>query len=180
MKYWKVRLLNCVPKEEPNETILLSEFFKMMQLTYPKKIQFRETHIFTKKQFLDALTDGWCNLLHVSAHGKRNNGVSEIHIGNKKDTVTATDIHNLDVDLAIRSVFVSACSTSYKDIATAFDSIGVEHYAAPRTDVEWIDASLFSLMFYKRYIYDNISYGRAFEYTQKRTQTTKDFPYYWV
>lgn len=180
MKYWKIRLLNCTNKEEPNETILLSEFFKMMQLKYPAKIQFRETQIYTKKQFLDSLTDGWSNLIHISAHGDRSAKNTEIHVGDENEPITATDINELDIKLSLRCVFVSACLTLYKDMADAFCSLETQNYIAPKTDVDWIDAVLFSMTFYKRYIWDNVKFDNAFEYAKKHTRLGKDFPYYWV
>jgi len=186
MKYWKIRLLNCTTKEEPNETILLSEFFKMMQLDYPSKIQFRETQVYTKKQFLDSLTDGWSNLIHITAHGEskpvdnRRGKRTEIYIKDEPHTVKSSDIKNLNTKLNVRCVFVSACRNSYKDMADAFCELGAKHYIAPKSDVSWIEAAIFSMMFYKRYIWDVKSFKSAFNYVQEKTKLKKDFPEYWM
>jgi hypothetical protein len=51
--------------------------------------------------------------------------------------------------------------------------------SATQTKVDWIDASMFSVLFYKRYIVDGISLHNAFEYARKRTQTCVDYPIYW-
>jgi len=50
---------------------------------------------------------------------------------------------------------------------------------APQTEIDWIDAATFSMLFYKRYIVDGIKMQNAFEYARERTQTQKDYPNYW-
>jgi hypothetical protein len=61
-------------------------------------------------------------------------------------------------------------------MADAFNS---KYLIAPRTEVDWIDAAVFSVLFYKRYIVDGVSLHSAFEYARKRTQTFVDYPVYW-
>lgn len=58
-------------------------------------------------------------------------------------------------------------------------SSGGRYFLAPKTEVEWINAALFSMMLYKRYIVDGIEMQSAFEYARKRTQTSNDYPDYW-
>jgi len=98
-------------------------------------------------------------VIHISAHGNskkhpsgRRGKQTSIEIG--EDDVTSDDIstlENLNADL----VFVSACLTSYQDMANAFLGLDVNHYLAPKTNVDWIQAALFSKMFYKRYLGQN-------------------------
>ncbi|MEM2129200.1 MAG: hypothetical protein QXZ70_01235 [Candidatus Bathyarchaeia archaeon] len=61
-------------------------------------------------------------------------------------------------------------------IAEAFKS---EYFLAPITEVEWINAALFSLVFYKRYVVDGVGMQSAFEYARTKTQTCSDYPKYW-
>lgn len=74
-------------------------------------------------------------------------------------------------------VFANACLANKKAMAEAFK--GAQYFLAPNTEVQWIDAALFSLMFYKRYVVDGTEMRSAFEYARKRTQTSKDYPDYW-
>ena len=69
MKKYKILLLNCTSKEEPNETEFLSEFFKMIQLRYPKSVQYKKKEIKSKEKFVDALSENWANIIHIAAHG---------------------------------------------------------------------------------------------------------------
>jgi len=42
-----------------------------------------------------------------------------------------------------------------------------------------MNATVFALLFYKRYIVDNVSFQRSFEYAGRRAGTGSDFPFYW-
>jgi hypothetical protein len=61
-------------------------------------------------------------------------------------------------------------------MAEAFNS---QFYLAPRKDVDWIDAAMFSIMLYKRYIVDGVSMRRSFDYAKTRTQTASIYPDFW-
>ena len=63
VKLFRVLLMNCTERDEPSEVSFLSEFFKMMNLRYPKSIRFSPIDVNDKKQFLDLLKDRWTNIL---------------------------------------------------------------------------------------------------------------------
>jgi len=54
MRYHKVLLLNCTDPTEPSEAAFLGEFFKMIQLRYPKSVQYKEKEINSKKELRKA------------------------------------------------------------------------------------------------------------------------------
>ena len=64
-------------------------------------------------------------------------------------------------------------------MANAFLDRGAEKFIAPKTKVEWVHAALFSAMFYRRYVYDRISFESSFYFAQEHTKLRKDFPEYW-
>ncbi|MHA1706434.1 MAG: CHAT domain-containing protein [Promethearchaeota archaeon] len=172
--------MNCTERDEPNEASLLSEYFKMMNLRYRKSIKFSSIDVNDKKQFLDLLGDEWANVIHISAHGysrKFKSGRRTL-IYVKDESVTSKEIAELP-NITRKLVSVSACLTSYKDMANAFINIGAKHYIAPKSEIDWVDAVVFFIIFYKRYLYDQISFHRSFNYARKHSSLSKDFPEYW-
>jgi len=183
VKLYRVLLMNCTERDEPSEVAFLSEFFKMMNLRYPKSIRFSPIDVSDKKQFLDLLRDKWANVIHIAAHGysrkfKSGRRGKRTSIYVKDEPVTSKEIAELQ-KITRKLVSVSACLTSYRDMADAFINIGAKHYIAPKSKIEWIDAALFFTIFYKRYLYDRISFHRSFNYARKHARLSKDFPEYW-
>jgi len=155
----------------------------MIQLRYPKSVQYKQKEIKSKKVLKKALSKKWANVIHISAHGDsekypsgRRGKQTSIEIG--EDDVTSdyiSTLKSLNADL----VFVSACFNSYQDMAKAFLGLNVNHYLAPKTNVDWIQAALFSTMFYKRYLWDKTSFKAAYNYACVHTKSGKDFPEFW-
>jgi len=146
----------------------------MCRLYKPAKGSSLYYKINSKKAFLSKLNAGKrYDIIHISAHGPPKN---EVGIGNgstwlaKPEEIEVTN-HRATL------VFANACMANKKRMAEAFG--GARYFLAPTTEVEWINAALFSLVFYKRYVVDGNEMQSAFEYARKRTQTSKDYPDYW-
>ena len=183
MVKFRILLMDCTRRTEPSEATFLSEFFKMMNRRYPKSIEFSPIEINDKMQFLEQLRSKWANIIHISAHGYSSKSKSgrrgkrtSIYI--KDERVTSEEISKLP-KVPRKLISVSACLTSYQDMANAFLKIGAKHYIAPKTNLEWIDAALFYIMFYKRYLYDRKSLDASFKYARKNTKLGKHFQEYW-
>jgi hypothetical protein len=128
----------------------------------------------SKGDFLSKLNTGKrYDIIHVSAHGPPKNHVG---IGNGSTWLASPEEIEATNHKA-RLLFANACLANRMIMAKAFK--GARHFLAPVTDVEWIDAAVFSSLFYKRYIVDGSEMESAFKYAKKRTQTSKDYPYYW-
>lgn len=169
-----ILILDCTPKDEPSEGRLLKEFFQMCRLYKPAKGSSLYYKVNSKKAFLRKLDTGTrYDVIHISAHGPPDNGVG---IGNGRTWLaTPEDIRETNHRAVL--VFANACLANRRALAEAFT--GARYFLAPRTEVKWIDAALFSLMFYKRYIVDGVEMHSAFKYARKRTQTADDYPDIW-
>jgi len=183
MSRFEILLLNCTRNEEPSEVNFLSEFFEMMRIRYPKSIVFSSVEIRSKNDFLNQLSLSSPNIVHIAAHGysKKSKGRrgkrTSIWIKDDEE-VTSQEISELP-KRARKLVSVSACLTSYKDLANSFLNKGTEHYLAPKTEVGWVEAAIFFVTFYKRYLYDRKSFEDSFYYARHNTKLSKDFPEYW-
>ena len=141
----------------------------------PSKATSLYYRINSKKEFLSKLNTGKrYNVIHISAHGPSD--CQEIGIGNGS-TWRASPEEIECTNHKATLVLVNACLANRRAMADAFK--GAKYFLAPKTDVEWVDAAMFSLTFYKRYIVDGISMRNAFKYAGTRTQTSDDYPNYW-
>ena len=183
MGQFKILLLNCTGGSEPSEMNFLAEFFWMMKKRYPKSIEFSSVDIKSKRDFINQLKLTWPNIVHISAHGwsdkfksGRRGKNTSIYIGN--ECVTSADIAKLP-KITRKLVSVSACLASYRDMADAFLKIGAKYYLAPKTEIGWVEAALFFVMFYKRYLYDRKSLAASFKYARENTKLGSHFREYW-
>ena len=173
MRARSILVLDCTPKAEPKEGLLLKHFFQICALHKPAKSTAIFYSVRSKSELLKKLSAHTSyDIVHISAHGSENgigNGFWEATIDDlmqiKKRKYKATLIH------------VSACRTCNKKMAEAFSS---KFYLAPITDVDWVDAAAFSLLFYKRYLVDGVSMRSAFKFARRHSKTCKDYPDYWV
>jgi hypothetical protein len=125
----------------------------------------------SKKEFLRKLDTGKrCDIIHSSAHGGKEGNVG---LGNGS-TWLATPEEIEQTNHRARLVFASACLANRKTLADAFK--GAKFFVAPQTEVPWINAAIFSIIFYKRYVADGVSLRSSFEHARNRTQTCKDYP----
>ncbi|HML02345.1 MAG TPA: hypothetical protein VK487_03115 [Candidatus Bathyarchaeia archaeon] len=167
----RILVLDCTPKKEPREGQLLKSFFAICKVFKPRQAASLYYPVTSKTKFLKKLgTKKRYDIIHISAHG------SSTGIGCGKAWEVSPDEIKSVHSARTKLVHVSACQSSYKEMADAFNS---EFFLAPRTDIEWIDAAMFSMMFYKRYIVDGISMRNAFEYARTRTQTASVYPNLW-
>jgi CHAT domain-containing protein len=182
MKKFNVLLINLTNKKEPNEVEFLSEFFHMIQMRYPNRVDFKPIQVRSKKEFKSLLSDQWADIIHIAAHGysKKHSGRrgKETSIYLSRTSINSDEINKLP-EIKTKLVFVSACLNSYEDMANAFLNRGVEKFIAPKTIVDWVNAALFSVMFYKKYVWDGRSFKTAFMYAKRATKLGKDFPEYW-
>lgn len=171
MRKRNILILDCTPQSEPSEGELLWQFLQICKLHKPAKATPLFYKVRSKKEFLSKLNTGTkYNIIHISAHG------SSKGLGNGR-TWEAKPEDIKETNHKATLVHASACLANKASMAEAFN--GSRYFLAPKTDLDWIDATLFSLVFYKRYIVDGIQMRNAFEYARKRTQTTKDYPNYW-
>lgn len=127
-----------------------------------------------KKQFLSKLNTGKkYDIIHISAHG---GSEKKMGLGNGR-TWLATPEEIEETNHKATLVFASACIASRQIMADAFH--GAKFFLAPKTEIDWIAAATFSMLFYKRYIVDGIKMQSAFEYARNRTRTKTDYPNYW-
>jgi len=141
----RILILDCTRKSEPSEGRLLKDFFNICRLYKPAKAFTLFYKINSKKEFLQKLSTGKrYDIIHTSAHGGPK---GKIGIGNGR-TWLATPEEITKTNHKVALVFVNACLANKLKIAEAFQS---KYFLAPVTEVEWINAALFSLMFYKRY-----------------------------
>lgn len=167
----RILVLDCTPKDEPREGRLLRSFFQICKVDKPARAASLYYPITCKTGFLKKLgTKKRYNIIHISAHG------SSTGIGNGSTwEASPEEIKNAHY-ARTQLVHVSACESSYKEIADAFNS---RFFLAPKKGIPWIDAAMFSLMFYKRYIVDGIRIQNAFGYAKRRTQTARYYPDFW-
>lgn len=166
-------ILDCTTNKEPKEGKLIQSLFYIFALKKPSKSSCLYYKVKSKQEFLSKLSTGTrYDIIHISAHG------SDEGIGNgstweaKTDEITDCKTVTLKANL----IHVSACVSNRKALAEAFNS---NYFIAPDTKVDWINAALFSFLFYKRYVLDGKPIYSAFEYARKRTQTCIDYPIYW-
>jgi len=103
----------------------------------------------SKSEFLDLLQNCRSECIHISAHGDHEDGTTWIEM--PKGKVYSNEIANLRISAEV--IFVSACKTWRKDLATAFLGAGSRrkmYYIAPKNEVKYADALLFALLFYKK------------------------------
>lgn len=132
-----------------------------------------EADVKNKNKLLQKLTTKTkYDIIHISAHGSTDG------IGNGSTWTAKTEeiAEKRTPYYKAKLVHVSACLSNYREIAEAFNS---NYFVAPKTEVDWIDAAMFSSLFYKRYIVDGISLPKSFEYARMRTQTCVDYPVFW-
>jgi|YelNatPaOPRAMG01_1025707.scaffolds.fasta_scaffold35706_2 hypothetical protein len=169
----RILILDCTRMDEPSEGRLLKEFFNICRLYKPAKASSLFYKVNSKRDFLKKLNTGKrYDIIHISAHGAPK---GKTGIGNGT-TWWATPEEIKETNHNATLIFVNACLANKLAIAEAFRS---RYFLAPVTEVEWVNAALFSLMFYKRYIVDGVSMRRAFEYARNKTQTSSDYPNYW-
>jgi len=167
----RILVLDCTPLDQPREGKLLKGFFHICELHKPAQAKSLYYQVKSKGEFLRKLgTQKKYDIIHISAHG------SSTGIGNGSTWECSTDEISEAHNARTKLVHVSACESYYRAMATAFNS---RFFLAPKKKVEWIDAAMFSMMFYKRYIVDSMSMRRSFEYARKRTQTSSVYPDYY-
>lgn len=172
MKKRRILVLDCTVNGEPREGKMLQSFFKICEWHAPKSTPLYYP-VKTKARLLSKLkTKTKYDVIHISAHG------SPTGIGNGSNWEA-----NIEEIAQVKTPFrkanlvhVSACGCNYEAMAEAFNS---DYFLAPKTDVQWINAAVFSVILYKRYMVDGISLDNAFEYARTKTQTRTDYPKLW-
>ena len=171
MKERRILVLDCTPLDQPREGKLLQKFLQICELHKPAKAKSLYYQVKSKSEFLSKLgTKKKYDIIHISAHG------SPTGIGNGSTWECSTDEIGEAHNARTKLVHVSACESFYREMAEAFNA---RFFLAPKKKVDWIDTAMFSMMFYKRYIVDNISMRRSFKYATRRTQTSSVYPDYY-
>jgi len=170
-----ILILDLLPRGEPSEGALLKKFFDVCRLYKPARAQSLAFKVRGKTEFLRKLNTGTkYDIIHIAAHGEEDR--DGVFIGNGRTwAVTPEEIAETDHRATV--IFANACVGSRVRMAEAFH--GAKYYIAPSTYVDWMDSTVFALLFYKRYIVDGVSFQRSFEYAGRSTKTGSDFPFYW-
>lgn len=171
MRRRKVLILDCTPRSEPREGRILREFFRICKLYRGARAEALYFPVRSKGEFLRKLNSSKkYDIIHISAHGDSHG------VGNGA-TWSATASEISDRRIRARLVFLNACLANRRAMARAFNSTV---FIAPTTVVEWKDAVLFAITFYKRHVIDGVSTKSAVSFARTHTKTTKDYPHYWT
>lgn len=173
MRSQRILILDCTANKEPREGRIIESLLKICSLYKPAVSTSLRYKIKSKKDFLDKLsTKTRYNIIYISAQG------SSEGIGNGSTwEVKIEEIAKVKPPLLKANlVHVSAFVSNYKVMEKAFNS---KYFIAPTTDLDWMDAAIFSSLFYKHYIVDGVSLHSAFEYARKEMQTGIEYPIYW-
>jgi hypothetical protein len=173
MKKRRVLILDCTAKEEPREGKLIQSLLRICKLHKPAMSASLYYTVKSAEELISKLkTKTKYDIIHISAHGSPK-GIGD---GKTWEVKTEEIIEARTPFRKAKLVHLSACVSSYKEMADAFNS---KYFIAPKTEVDWINAAVFSVLFYKRYIVDGVLIHNAFEYARKRTQTCVDYPVLW-
>ena len=139
-----------------SESNLLYELLRIYNADSPVKPN--RTPIKSKEDFINKLRASREYYIHISAHGRA-------HVENNKPTRTKIkagiwgeldrkDIFDgktkwwPDADRRPSLIVATACEAGRNDLAAAFWKTGCDNYIAPFRKVPWINAAVFSTLFY--------------------------------
>jgi len=155
----KLLLIEGLPQyERVNEEELIHMTLQILKKDCDKRIGRHVTTVYhepkTKYEFLELLEED-CRYLHISAHGEKDKEDKGVIYVRSHGTVTAEDIISLDIRAEV--IFANACEAYNKDLLNAFLVAGRPKkrvYIAPKNEVDFGEAYLIALLFWKRLILD--------------------------
>lgn len=177
-----VLLLNCTPKSDPDEANFLAQLMESIELEYPN-VHHRMKHVRSSAELTKHLASKWPTIVHISSHGGRWKRPSTkkvetgIVVGGWE--FYASDIRKMTGRISAELVFTNACSNSYRDMAQAIIGKGAEYFCAPKIDIYWADAVVYTAMFYRYLLWKRKSVEKAGEFAARKTGLTYAYPDWW-
>ena len=151
----KLRILECVAKTEGKpEGELLRKLMKILEIHSNFK------RIYGKESLVRELENAEEPYIHISAHGDHSRRIGT-YMKTPKGRVSVKDIEQCDIRADL--VVLAACKVGRTDMARAFWDAGCEYFIAPLHDLYWEDSAVFSVMFYRRLLGEDMTPWIAFK-----------------
>jgi len=151
-----ILVLECTTtKEKMFEGRMLKEFFKILESRIPVSGKARYVKIRNRNHFISVVRRSKEKFIHISAHGEYNKKKREARLILPYGYLTGSDIEeNIGDRLKGKIVLANACELGYAAMANAFLRCKCKAYVAPYRRVEWVDAGIFAILFYKAVLLD--------------------------
>ena len=156
-----VYILECIPKKEMmKEGLILFEFLKM---EIPEKVEMK--YIKGKNHFFDELNKNNFAIVHISCHGKYDDGNFCLQMPN--GYIYPDEFYD-DDRLKGRDVIITGCSLGRKDFSKEFlERTEAKSLVAPMNDIEFLDAAMWCINFYYILLKKDYTFGKAFDYMKE-------------
>jgi hypothetical protein len=177
-------IIETIPDRRASEGKALKHALEIMMKSWDgrtmRHLKIIVKKAYTKKKFRSLLQKE-VDYLHISAHGdisegdKRNRHILLIGKGLK---VKPDEIRRWKPKA--RNIFVSACSTGYEDLASAFfdfDKTKKGRFLAPLKDPYFDEAFLIALQFHRGAFLEG-SYRKALRYFEELSSVKKTYGYF--
>lgn len=164
-----VLLLECTTiQEDMFEGRMLKEYFKILESLIPVKGRARYVKIRSRKHFLNVVARAKEKYIHISAHGKYNKRTNVTRLVLPYGDLDSGDIEGeLASKLRNKVLFVNACEVAHHDMANAFLRCGCSYFIGPLRGVKWVDAAVFSILFYKALLVDKRDVLKSRNYAER-------------
>jgi len=162
-------IMECtIVHEDMFEGRMLKEYFRILQSRIPTSGRVRYVKIRNRNHFLSTISRAKEKYIHISAHGKFSKRKKITSLVLPYGNLTSTDIREkLDSKLKNKNLFVNACEAAHSDMAYAFVDCGCRYFVAPLRRVEWVDAAVFAVLFYRALFIDHKDVPSARDYVEK-------------
>ena len=179
----RILILNCTQKSDPDEGAFLAELMESIELRYPKRVRHQVEKVSNSQELRENLVSDWPTIIHIASHGKRlwrpKTGRTETCIVVGGWPLYASDVSKMNGKITAELVFANACSNSYLDMAKAMIGKGARFFCAPKIDVYWADAVVYTAVFYHRLIWKDTSVERAGRFAKTHTRLGYAYPDWW-
>lgn len=146
---------------------MLREYFKILQSLIPVSGKARYVKIRNRNHFVNTLSRAKEKCIHISAHGEFHKRRKKTRLILPYGDLTPTNIREkLYSKLKNKILFVNACEVAHYDMAHAFLDCGCRYFVAPLRRVEWVDAAVFAILFYKALLIDHKNVPSARDYAE--------------
>ena len=163
-------------REKMSESNFLYELLRIYNADAPVKPN--RIPIKSKNDFINIIRASREYYIHISAHGRardENNKPTRTKIKagifgelDKEDVFDGKTKWWPDYDRRPSLIVATACEAGRNDLATAFWETGCDNYIAPFRKVSWINAAVFSTLFYFYLFVEDLTPFEAFEKTMEK------------
>lgn len=170
MRRANILVLECTTtREKMFEGKMLKEFFKILESKIPVSGRARYVKIRNRGHFISVVRRSKERFIHISAHGEYNKKKRETRLMLPYGYLTQSDIEEHIGDrLKGKIVLANACELGYAAMANAFLRCMCKAYVAPYDRIDWDDAGIFAMLFYKAILLDfKGDVGRARDYVNR-------------